>query len=262
VKPQLLAEVPAKEVVAILAVCQAHQAQEALQEDQDAQESREHQDCQETQANHPSNLANQSLHHHASLVQLVHQGHPVLQAPLGMLANRAHQATQEATPHPENQDQRDHQAHLAARDNQDHPENQELQLNHPHLNPDLPDQSEMLAHPDPQALQDSQDQMQDQDPLDPKDPQARQAHLETTANRAHQDNLERQEMPERRVSARNTAPSMEVSSSRMEHAVVKMEWLAGLGPFKVSTTLAHFILLFIQFKHQKISFNGNVFNLA
>jgi len=260
-KPQqFLEEVPAKEVDAILVVCQAHAGPEVHQVDPDVPVNQEPQDCPVTLESHQFNLASQSLHHHANHA---HRDHRDLQDPLDpqeMQDNPEPQATQEATAHPENQVQRDHQDHPDNLDSQAPPESQELPLKAHHPNQAPQDLPEMLDHQDHQDHQDSRAATLAQVPPDPKDHQDQQDHQETMDSQEHPDNPEHQEMQERRVSARNTAPSMVESSSRTELAAVKME-LPVVGLFGVPTT-CFTLLLFVQFKHQKISFNGNVFNLA
>jgi len=267
VKPQYQEEAPAKEEaavdLAIHAVCQDPLEQVELRVSPAGPENLEHQDCQETPENRQFNLASQSLHHHANLVHKVRQDLPDHQDHQEMLDNPAPQETQEAILHQESQDQRDHQDLQDHQDNQEHQENQAHQHKAPRLKQELRDHQETPDHQDLQDHQDSQETTQGQDQQDQKDHPDHQDHQETMDNLEHLVKVEHQEMQEKRVSARNTAPSMVESSSRTELDVVKLEWPAGVGLFGVPTTLAHFtLLLFIQHKHQKISFNGNVLNLA
>lgn len=262
----LQAEVPhrveAGEEDVILAACQDLQELAVPPEDQDDQESQVPQDYPETQESHQFNHASQSHHLHVNHALPDHRDHLDHQDLQETLEPQEHQEIQELILHQAKQDQKDHQ------DPQDNPanpvrqESPEPQLKAAHHNQVPQDPLETQDHQDQPALQDSLVMTQARDPRDRKDHPDHQDPQETMDSQDHQDRQEHQEMPEKRVFARNTAPSMEVSSSKMELAVVKLKLSDVVGLFGVSTTVFHFVLLFIQYKHQKISFDGNFFIIA
>jgi hypothetical protein len=172
----------------------------------------------EIQANHLLLLAKPSTHHHANHALQVLLAHP---------ANPVNLATPDKTDNPENLeethnpdllDQKAHLAHLETLVPLDNPETLEPLLKAKESNLDLLDHLEMLEHLDNLANPVNPETMDNPVALDPK---AHPAHLanqetpETTVNQANPDNLE---VLEKRVSARNTAPSMVVFSSKMELA--------------------------------------------
>jgi len=212
------------------------QAQAAAVQNVAAGDKQVHRDQQETTDNpakaepqetldnledHQFKPVNKQLHHHVTHALLDHPDHPDLQAPQETLDPTETPAKEVAHPNQDHQDPKDHQDH------QDPTVTQEAQVSQEHQ-PNLKKQDQ--EHLDPPETQDHQDHQDPQDSLDSQVAQGNQDKRDQTDNQERQemtDSLVSQETPdplevqEKKVSARNTAPSTVVSSSRMEHEDVK-----------------------------------------
>jgi hypothetical protein len=161
----------------------------------------------------------QLLHHHANHVLLDHPDPLDHLAPLEMPEAPANQDKVVELLHPDLLDQKDHLANLATLDNLAALDNLANLLNQPLLLQDHLAHLEMLDHPANLDNPEHQEEAVDKDHLDPKDlpdHPAQLVNLETLVNLA---TLVKLEVLEKRVFARNTAPSTVVSSSRTELAV-------------------------------------------
>jgi len=208
-------------VAVTAAASQDHQDLEGLRENPVAQENPVLPGLQEHQESHRLSHASPSLRHRASPAHLDPLDRPDPQDHRETLDPQASLEIPDKT-HPQASQAR--RVHQANREHQDSPEPQESPEPPPNLlrsfpdpqdHREMPDRQEHQASPEGQEATVSQDQQAPRDPLDHLDPQ------ETTANREHLVSQERLEAPERRVSARNTVPSTEESSSRTELVAVK-----------------------------------------
>jgi len=195
-----------------------HQDQPETMDNQERAELQEAQAMQEDlQFKHVSNLPL----HHAHLALLARRDLP---------DNQAHPETQDQTeiqdkavaiPNPDRLDQKDHQDHQDQMDSQARQDNPVNQLNRKKQDQASQDLWEMLDHRDHQDQLVSQDNPEDQVNQDRRDPMANPAPLEMMGSPVIQERAEHQEVQVRKVSVRNTAPSMVESSSKMEHEDVK-----------------------------------------
>jgi hypothetical protein len=203
VKPPL-AVVPLRLVVhATVVVCQVHLDPPERPENQDDPENRVPPVYPETPANLQFNHVNPSHHHHASHAHKDPLAHPDLLDLPAMLVLLVSPDTPERMPHLENPD------------NLELPENQVLQLNPNLWCPENLDPLVKPAHPVLPDLLVNLALMELLDPLDPRDHPDPMDPLVKTVNPEHPVNLDQPDRPARRVSARNTAPSMVVCSSKM-----------------------------------------------
>jgi len=164
-------------------------------------------------------LVKSSPSRHADLAQLVHPAHPDLPDHPEMPDQTDNPATPDNKPDLENPDRRDPPAHLAS------PVNPEA-LDNP-VNLDKASQPP-LEHLDQQEMPDHKDQLDNPDnpeTMDNPEAPAPRAHLDPTDSPAATDTpdnpvrLVNPVVKARRVSVPSTAPSMVVSSSRMELVV-------------------------------------------
>jgi len=161
----------------------------------------------------------QLLHHHANHAVLDHPDPLGHLAPLEMPEAPANQDKVAELLHPDLLDQKAHLANLATLDNLAALDNLANLLNQPLLLQDHLAHLEMLDQTANLDNPEHQEEAVDKDHLDPKDlpdHPAQLANLETLVNLATLVNLE---VLEKRVFARNTAPSTVVSSSKTELAV-------------------------------------------
>jgi hypothetical protein len=248
-----VARLEAAAAVVIHAACQDHQAPQEIQVDQDDQENQAPMVSQEIQASRPSNLASQLLHHHANHARKAlqdQQDHQDLQA---MPVNQDNQDNQDKTLHLANRDQKDHRDHQDSLANPAHQEKMVPRRPHRQVNLGPPDQLETKDHQDHQDLPETQAATPDQDQPDQRDLQDHQDLQETTDSPVLPASLARQETQEKRVSARNTAPWTEVSSSKMELVAVKKR--DGMGSRSIGFAL---LLLFFHFT----SMQKNLFDVG
>lgn len=193
----------------------------AHQEPLDDQATPEHQEAQETQADLLNRFVSSQLVRHASRAR---KDHPDLQDQLErqeMPDPTDTQATQEAHRNQVHQDHPDRPVNQEAPDNLEDPDSQERQRSLSRPTQDPLGHQEMLDHrADPDSQEDLVSQ-EGQAHRDQRDRQAHQDHQETTDSPVSQVSLDSPEAPERRVSARSTAPSTAVSSSKMEQDGVK-----------------------------------------
>jgi len=187
-------------------------------------ESPETQDPPEAQDNPELHLplhALLQLLHRANHAQEVNQDQPDHPDPVANPAVPDSQAKEAETQLPDHQD---HPAPTVSQDRQVNPELQEDPVNQAHhLKAELAHQAqlEMLELQDSPEAQDKLELQVNQAAQDQKDLQAVQDNQAMTVILANQDPLDNLAVVETRVSAPNTAPSMEESSSRMELVVVK-----------------------------------------
>jgi len=214
-------EVQALEAAVPNVVREARLARQDHPETMDNQERAEPQEAQEMPADHQSQLANKLLHLHVTHALLDHQDRPEHQERPAMPVPTEIQDKAAAIRQLDLLDQRDHQDLPGRTEIQEPQETQDR--THKVKTPGKGSQ----AQPEMPDLQDLQDQQvnqvnpEDQDNQDQRDRTDNLEHQEMTDN---PDNLDRQVNPaelEKRVFARNTAPSTEESSSRMELADVK-----------------------------------------
>jgi len=217
-------ELPRAVAVAVAAATAAlaeRQDHRDHQEPRDDQETREPPEAQETQADLLTRCVSSQRVHRASHAR---KDHPVLQVQLErqeMPDQTDTQATQEAHHNLVHQDRPARQDSQETPGNLEDPDSPEPQRSRSQPTQDPLDHQEM---PDHQADQDSQEDQASQEAQalpDPKDHLAHQDHQETTDSPASPVSLVSQEAQERRASARSTAPSTVVSSSRMEQDGVK-----------------------------------------
>ena len=174
---------------------------------------------QETPENHQLLHAKQPLLHHASHA---HKAHPDL------LDHPDHLETQERLVPPADPDT---MPPLEPQAHEDHPDQPEkpAQLDHPerlvsqllpnHSPLESPEKPEILDHPDLPAHPDNPVWMAQPAHPDQRENLVPQEILEPMVNQDPPDHLAQPVPPEKRVSARNTALSMVVSSSKMELVV-------------------------------------------
>jgi len=160
--------------------------------------------------------ASRSLHRHASLARKDPPAHPDHQDQLATQDHPAMLASQALTHHPANQDPRDPPDHPERLDHPDHLEMPEPQPRASQPPPESPESPEMLDHPDQLDPPASLARMDSPDQLDPRDPPAPMDHPEPMASLDLPAHPAPPDHRARRVSAPSTAPSMAVSSSKME----------------------------------------------
>jgi len=181
----------------------------------------EHPEAPDKLADHQFKHVNKLLHLHVIPAQpdhpdhLVPPEHPVMPDQTETLDKVAAIHKQA---HP---DQKDHLDHQDLMDNPVPPDNPAPQLNHKKQDRDKQDQPEMQDHQDHQDQPDNQDSRAAQEPQDQRDQMDNPEHPEMTDSLATPVKLVNLEALVRRVFARNTVPSTEESSSRMEHVDVK-----------------------------------------
>jgi len=197
----------------------AHQDQ---QETTAVQETAELQEAQETPVTHRLQSANKQLHLHAIHALLDHPDHLDHQEPQEMLDQMDNPDKAVPTLNPDLPDQKAHPDQLEIQETQDLMDNQEHPLNLKKPEQDNLVQLEMPVHQDHQDQQVNQDNLAAQEPPDQKDLTVTPAVPETMDNPEPLDNLDSLEVPEKRVFARNTVLSTEVSSSKTELADVKL----------------------------------------
>jgi hypothetical protein len=186
-----------------------------------APETPEPQEAQDSQADPNLLLASNLFSPHAAPAQEVNPEAPDLRDPQDNLELPDSPANPEETQLLAHQDPQDPQVSL---DNQDTPEAPDS------LVPQLQARTLLHHHQDPQESKDPQvnpDSLEDQDSpeaqdsLAPRDPQDHLEAQETMVNPDPQDNPASQDTPANQVSARNTAPWTEESSSPMVPDVLK-----------------------------------------
>jgi hypothetical protein len=105
---------------------------------------------------------------------------------------------------------------------------------------------------DPLARQDLQEPTDPQDHLDRKDPQDQMDRLEQMEARDHKEPLDHKDPLERKVSAPNTVPSTEVSSSRTEPDVKRYQQKNGSltsAIARITVSIAKKVLLLLHRGH-------------
>jgi len=196
------------------AVCQDHLDQQAHPANPEDLANLVHPVYLETQENHQFNLVNQSPHHHANLAHKDLPAQLDLPDHLEMLELLANLATLELTLHPANLDQKDHLDLLESLVHPEHPVSLVPQLKASLLFLENLDQPEKLDHPDLLDHLDNLVLMELLDLLDPKAHPAQTDHPDKTDNQVPLANPDNLDLLARKVSARNTVPSMVVCSSK------------------------------------------------
>jgi len=201
-------------VLVMAAVCQDHLDQQAHPANPEDLANLVHPVYLETQENHQFNLVNQSPHHHANLAHKDLPAQLDLPDHLEMLELLANLATLELTLHPANLDQKDHLDLLESLVHPEHPVSLVPQLKASLLFLENLDQLEKLDHPDLLDHLDNLVLMELLDLLDPKAHPAQTDHPDKTDNQVPLANPDNLDLLARKVSARNTVPSMVVCSSK------------------------------------------------
>jgi hypothetical protein len=201
-------------VLVMAAACQDHLDQQAHPANPEDPANLVHPVYPETQENHQFNLASQSPHHHANLAHKDLPAQLDLPDHLEMLELLANLATLELTLHPANLDQKDHLDLLESLVHPEHPVSLVPQLKASLLFLENLDQPEKLDHPDLLDHLDNLVPMELLDLLDPKAHPAQTDHPDKTDNPVPLANPVKLDLPARKVSARNTVPSMVVCSSK------------------------------------------------
>jgi len=171
-----------------------------------------------TQDNPPLLHAKPSSHHRANLALKVLPAHLVNPVNLETPVPTDNPASLADNHNPDLQDPKVPLAHPETLVLPDNPETPELPLNPKASNLDLQAQLEMLAPQDNPAALANPETMDNPVNPDPKDLPAHPVQLATPVKMVNPDNPVNPEAKARRVSARNTAPSTVVSSSKTEPA--------------------------------------------
>jgi len=200
----------------MVAVCLASPDHKEPQANQEDQANQEHQAVPEPPASHPQPLVSPPLHHHANPVP---KAHPALLVPQDLPETQERQALLDDQAPTLLQDPLDPEGHpdLPERlDLLDHPESQESLPRASHLPQESPERLETKDHLDHPAHLEHPETMAHPVQPGPRESLVQMEPLAQTASQVLQALQEVQALPERRVSAPSTAPSMEESSSRME----------------------------------------------
>jgi len=217
-------------------------------------ESPETQDLPEAQASPESHQAHHALHqlllhaNHAQEVNQDHKDHPV------PVANPAVPDSQERAAETQLPDHQVHPAPTVSQDRQENPVAMDNQASPARRAEDKVHQGqlEMLEPQDNPEAQDNPVETVNQAVQDQKDLQAVQENQAMTAILANQEALDNLAVAETRVSAPNTALSMEESSSRMELVVVKRLVEPNLSSRIENCLSILFVLLICTTKSSKI----------